>query len=91
MTATVPGEHPRLGLWQTALALGLACFALHLAGTWALPLLDRDEPRFAEASREMLQRGDWVVPWFNNSPRYDKPPWCIGYRWLVTAGSAKAN
>jgi len=87
VTATVPGEHPRLGLWQTALALGLACFALHLAGTWALPLLDRDEPRFAEASREMLQRGDWVVPWFNNSPRYDKPPlvyWLqmAGYRWL---------
>ena len=39
-----------------------------------MPLIDRDEPRFSEASREMLQRGDWIVPTFNNLPRYDKPP-----------------
>jgi 4-amino-4-deoxy-L-arabinose transferase-like glycosyltransferase len=53
--------------------------ALHLMGTWILPLVDRDEPRFAEASREMLQRGDYVVPFFNNAYRFDKPPliyWC---------------
>ena len=44
-----------------------------------LPLLDRDEPRFAEASREMLQSGNIVVPTFNHAPRYAKPPliyWC---------------
>jgi len=44
-----------------------------------LPLIDRDEPRFAEASREMLQRGDYVIPFFNNQYRFDKPPftyWC---------------
>jgi len=41
--------------------------------------MDRDEPRFSEASREMSQRGDWILPTFNNEPRYDKPPltyWC---------------
>lgn len=43
-------------------------------GNQTLPLIDRDEPRFAEASREMLQNGDWIVPRFNNVPRYDKPP-----------------
>jgi 4-amino-4-deoxy-L-arabinose transferase-like glycosyltransferase len=37
-------------------------------------LIDRDEPRFAEASREMIQRGNYVVPYFNNQPRLDKPP-----------------
>jgi 4-amino-4-deoxy-L-arabinose transferase-like glycosyltransferase len=47
---------------------------LHIAGTWSLPLIDRDEPRFAEASREMIQRGDYVVPYFNNRLRLDKPP-----------------
>ena len=47
---------------------------VYLAGTWSLPLIDRDEPRFAEASREMRQREDWIVPWLNNNPRYDKPP-----------------
>ncbi len=46
----------------------------HLAGTWSLPLVDRDEPRFAEASREMIQRSDYVVPYFNNHFRLDKPP-----------------
>ena len=33
-----------------------------LSGNWILPLLDRDEPRFAEAAREMWQRGDWAIP-----------------------------
>jgi 4-amino-4-deoxy-L-arabinose transferase-like glycosyltransferase len=51
---------------------GLVLF--HLAGTWSLPLIDRDEPRFAEASREMIQRADYVVPYFNNQLRLDKPP-----------------
>jgi 4-amino-4-deoxy-L-arabinose transferase-like glycosyltransferase len=37
-------------------------------------LIDRDEPRFAEATREMIQRGDYVVPYFNNQLRLDKPP-----------------
>lgn len=46
----------------------------HLAGTWSLPLIDRDEPRFAEASREMIERADYVVPYFNNQLRLDKPP-----------------
>ncbi|MEI6076248.1 MAG: glycosyltransferase family 39 protein [Verrucomicrobiota bacterium] len=53
--------------------------ALLLAGNWILPLTDRDETRFAEASREMIQRGDFVVPWFNGAWRFDKPVliyWC---------------
>jgi 4-amino-4-deoxy-L-arabinose transferase-like glycosyltransferase len=55
-------------------ALFCGCLLFHLAGTWALPLVDRDEPRFAEASREMIERGDYVVPYFNNRYRFDKPP-----------------
>lgn len=54
--------------------LFLGCVFFHIAGTWSLPLIDRDEPRFAEASREMIQRGDYVVPYFNNQLRLDKPP-----------------
>jgi 4-amino-4-deoxy-L-arabinose transferase-like glycosyltransferase len=56
------------------LLLFVACTGFHLAGTWSLPLIDRDEPRFAEASREMRQREDFVVPFSNNEYRLDKPP-----------------
>jgi 4-amino-4-deoxy-L-arabinose transferase-like glycosyltransferase len=54
--------------------LFVGCVIFHVIGTWSLPLIDRDEPRFAEASREMIQRADYVVPYFNNQLRLDKPP-----------------
>ena len=62
---------------QRSLVL-LGCLLL-LAGNAILPLTDRDEARFAEASREMIQRADFVVPWFNGAWRFDKPVliyWC---------------
>jgi len=62
--------------------LFFCCVVFHIAGAWSLPLIDRDEPRFAEASREMIQRGDYVVPYFNDQPRLDKPP--LTY-WAQTA------
>ena len=37
-------------------------------------MFDRDEPRFAEASREMIERGNYIVPYFNDQLRLDKPP-----------------
>ena len=71
--------------WRLGLVIFLAVLALSIPQAALLPLLDRDEPRFAEASREMIQRGDYVVPMFNNNPRYAKPPliyWCqtVAYR-----------
>jgi 4-amino-4-deoxy-L-arabinose transferase-like glycosyltransferase len=54
--------------------LFVGCLLFHLAGTWSLPLIDRDEPRFAEAAREMRERADFIVPYFNNQFRFDKPP-----------------
>jgi 4-amino-4-deoxy-L-arabinose transferase-like glycosyltransferase len=54
--------------------LFFVCVLFHILGTWTLPLIDRDEPRFAEASREMIERGNYVVPYFNNQLRLDKPP-----------------
>jgi 4-amino-4-deoxy-L-arabinose transferase-like glycosyltransferase len=64
----------------------LFSLVLLLAGNWILPLTDRDEARFAEASREMLQRGDFVVPWFNGAWRFDKPVliyWCQSASYCV--------
>jgi 4-amino-4-deoxy-L-arabinose transferase-like glycosyltransferase len=54
--------------------LFLGCLVFHAAGSWIVPLIDRDEPRFSEASREMIERSDYVVPFFNDEYRFDKPP-----------------
>src|SRR6266516_2055036 len=62
-----------LRCFQCAL-LFAGCVLFHIVGTWSLPLIDRDEPRFAEASREMIERADYVVPYFNDQVRLDKPP-----------------
>lgn len=43
-------------------------------------LWDEDEPKNAECGREMLERGDWIVPTFNYGLRTDKP---ILLYWLM--------
>ena len=62
----------RLGL--KLLFLLLACFGVYLVGNQSVPLWDRDEPRFAQTSRQMLQSGDWVVPRLYDHVRTAKPP-----------------
>lgn len=47
---------------------------LYLPGLGILPMMDRDEPRFAHATVEMMQRDNWLVPYFNGDYRFDKPP-----------------
>jgi 4-amino-4-deoxy-L-arabinose transferase-like glycosyltransferase len=65
--------------------LVLLVLAIYLPGIAQLPLLDRDEPRFATAAREMMERDEWIVPTFNGHDRFDKPP--LVY-WLMRAGYA---
>jgi 4-amino-4-deoxy-L-arabinose transferase-like glycosyltransferase len=76
VTSATPINHKQAtnaGVRYYAL-LFVSCVFFHVAGIWSLPLIDRDEPRFAEASREMIERSDYVVPYFNNHFRFDKPP-----------------
>jgi len=58
---------------QPPLRVAIGALLFHVAGTWTIPLVDRDEPRFAEASREMRERSDYVIPYFNDKYRFDKP------------------
>jgi 4-amino-4-deoxy-L-arabinose transferase-like glycosyltransferase len=53
-----------------------------------LPPLDRDESRFAEASRQMLETGDYVDIRFGSGPRYNKP---IGIYWLQSLSATVAG
>jgi len=56
-----------------------------LPGTHMMPLIDRDEPRFAQAAVEMIDRTEWVIPYFNGEYRFDKPP--LSY-WMMRGGYA---
>lgn len=55
------------------LILFVVSLAIFLVGNGSHALWDRDEPRYGVATREMLERGDFVVPHFNGGIRYDKP------------------
>jgi 4-amino-4-deoxy-L-arabinose transferase-like glycosyltransferase len=70
-------------------ALILICLALFLPGLTALPPMDRDEPRFAQATKQMLETGDFVDIRFQTEARHKKP---VGIYWLqagaVAAGQA---
>jgi 4-amino-4-deoxy-L-arabinose transferase-like glycosyltransferase len=48
----------------------------------AVPLYDLDEGAFAEATREMLDSGNFITPHKDGEPRYDKP---VLIYWLQAA------
>jgi 4-amino-4-deoxy-L-arabinose transferase-like glycosyltransferase len=70
------------------LQLVLLCFLLYGPGITALPPVDRDEARFAQASRQMLESRDFVRIRFQEEPRHKKP---IGIYWLQAAAAAAAG
>src|SRR5436190_3239767 len=59
----------REGLVLVALAA-----VVFLTGLGATRLWDDDETFFAQTAREMFERGDLVVPWFNQTLFAHKPP-----------------
>lgn len=60
-------ERGRVGL------LALAIFLAFFVNLGNAPLFDRDEGAFSEATREMVESGNYVSTTLNGEPRYDKP------------------
>lgn len=65
--------------------VGLVAAMMGLAGVFTLPPLDRDEARFAQASAQMLETGDFIVIRFQEDERNKKP---AGAYWLQAASVA---
>src|SRR5205085_1360274 len=70
---TQPPAHDNHFLPRLA-ALVIFAAVVYLLGNGAVALWDRDEPRYAQTARQMLQSGDWVVPRLYDEPRTAKPP-----------------
>ena len=64
------------------LVVGAFAAFVALAGMWSLPPLDRDEARFAQATVQMLESGDYVSIRYQDRERNKKP---AGIHWLQAA------
>jgi 4-amino-4-deoxy-L-arabinose transferase-like glycosyltransferase len=58
--------------------------AIFLPGVSSIPPMDRDEPRYAQATKQMMESGDYVDIRFQDQPRYLQP---IGIYWLHVAAA----
>src|SRR5436305_6499501 len=70
------------------LLLALLCLLLYAPGIGSIPALDRDEARFAQATRQMLQTGDLLRIRFQDEARNRKP---AGIYWLQAASVASLS
>lgn len=68
-------------LWRMTLVAAFAA-VVAFAGVFTLPPLDRDEARFAQASAQMLETGDYIDIRFQDRERNKKP---AGIYWLQAA------
>src|SRR6202158_4430047 len=73
----VTGSHVRAVAFLTLCGL-----LLFLPGFFNIPPIDRDEARFAQATKQMVETGDFVDIRFQDEVRYKKP---VGVYWLQAA------
>jgi 4-amino-4-deoxy-L-arabinose transferase-like glycosyltransferase len=71
------GSHLR----AAAVLLVIACLGF-LPGLFSIPPIDRDETRFAQATKQMVESGDYIDIRFQDEVRYKKP---VGIYWLQAA------
>ena len=80
---TLEGELARFSRgWRGPAMAALVAFLAGLPGLVAVPPLDRDESRFAQATAQMLETRDFVVIHYQDQPRFKKP---VGIHWLQAA------
>jgi 4-amino-4-deoxy-L-arabinose transferase-like glycosyltransferase len=86
---TLQALHPPawLGRWAVPILI-LLCLLAWLPGIVSLPALDRDESRFAQASKQMIETGDYVDIRFSAVPRYNKP---VGIYWAQAVATRFAG
>ncbi|MEI7833152.1 MAG: glycosyltransferase family 39 protein [bacterium] len=72
----------RLAPWKQYGLLVLVSLALFLPFLWMMPITEADEAIYAEATREMVTTGNYLMPHFNSAPFYEKP---IMTFWLQAA------
>ena len=65
-----------------------AASLLFLPGFFNIPPIDRDEARFAQATKQMVESGDFVDIRFQDDVRYKKP---VGIYWLQAAAVETAS
>lgn len=68
--------------WRNILILLTFSLVVFIPGISSIPPLDRDESRFAQASKQMIETGDYVDIRFQETPRYKKP---VGAYWVQAA------
>jgi 4-amino-4-deoxy-L-arabinose transferase-like glycosyltransferase len=73
------GESPSV---RAFMLLGLLCLVIYAPGLSAIPPADRDEARFAQSTRQMLETGDFIRIRFQDEARNKKP---VGIYWLQAA------
>jgi 4-amino-4-deoxy-L-arabinose transferase-like glycosyltransferase len=66
---------------RITLPLLLLAALTFFAGLGRGAITDSDEAFYAESSREMVASGDWVEPFYNFEPRWQKP---VAYYWLTS-------
>src|SRR6201994_2533436 len=72
-----------------AIALLVLCgLLIFLPGFFTIPPIDRDEARFAQATKQMVETGDYVDIRFQEDVRYKKP---VGIYWLQSAAVHTAS
>jgi 4-amino-4-deoxy-L-arabinose transferase-like glycosyltransferase len=74
--------------YRPYLLLTLLCLCLFAPGLAQLPPTDRDESRFMQATKQMIETGDFVDIRFQDEARNKKP---VGVYWLQAAAVAAAG